>query len=163
VIRPAIASAIGLGLGLLLGACACPRSCAQAEPRPPARRAIATAEAPAPVGPYSQAIAVGGVLYAAGQIGIDPATGELVAGGVEAEARAALDHLGAVLRAAGLDFGDVVQVQLFLADIGDFAAVNAIYAERFGAAPPARATVQVAALPKGARVEILATAVRARD
>jgi len=123
-------------------------------------RAILTAEAPAPVGPYSQAIRAGDTLYVAGQIGIDPATGQMVPGGVEPETRQALANVRAVLAAAGMGLGDVVQAQVFLADMGDYAAVNAIYAEHFERSPPARAAVQVAALPKGARVEILVTAVR---
>ena len=125
-----------------------------------ARRVVLTADAPAPVGPYSQGILAGDTLYLAGQIGIDPAAGALVPGGVEAEARQVLDNLASVLEAAGMDFGDVVQAQVFLVDIGDYAAVNAVYAERFGDTWPARAAVQVAALPLGARVEILMTAVR---
>ena len=124
------------------------------------REVIATDEAPAAIGPYSQAIRVGNTLYSAGQIGMDPATGEMVAGGVEAETRQALENLGAVLRAAGFDFGDVVQAQVFLADLEDYAAMNAIYAEYLGASPPARAAVQVARVPRDARVEIMLVAVR---
>jgi 2-iminobutanoate/2-iminopropanoate deaminase len=124
------------------------------------RRAVLSPAAPAPVGPYSQGIAVGDVLYAAGQVGIDPATGELVPGGIEAEARQALANLRAVLAVEGLELGDVVQAQVFLTDMGQFAAMNRVYAEHFTDVPPARATVAVAALPKGACFEILATAVR---
>lgn len=124
------------------------------------RRVIATDAAPAAIGPYSQAIQAGETLYLAGQVGLDPVTGELVPGGVEAEARQVMANLGAVLEAAGFDFADVVQTQIFLTDLGAFAAVNAIYGEFFGAAPPARATVGVAALPREAAVEILMTAVR---
>jgi 2-iminobutanoate/2-iminopropanoate deaminase len=123
-------------------------------------RVVLSAAAPAPVGPYSQGIAAGGMLYAAGQIGIDPATGALVPGGIEAETRQALANLRAVLAAGGLELVDVVQAQIFLTDIEDFAAMNRVYAEHFTSAPPARATVGVAALPKGACFEILATAVR---
>jgi len=124
------------------------------------RRVIATDGAPAAIGPYSQAIQAGETLYLAGQIGLDPVTGELVPGGVEAEARQVMANLGAVLEAAGFDFADVVQTQIFLTDLGAFAAVNAIYGEFFTADPPARATVGVATLPRGAAVEIMMTAVR---
>lgn len=126
----------------------------------PGRRAVLSSAAPAPVGPYSQGIAVGDALYAAGQIGIDPATGELVPGGIEAETRQAIANLRAVLAEEGLDLGDVVQVQVFLTDMDEFAAMNSVYAEHFALVPPARATVAVAALPKGACFEMLATAVR---
>ena len=126
------------------------------------REAIATAAAPLPIGPYSQAVRTGDVLWLAGQVGIDPRTGRLVEGGAAAEARQALDNLGAVLAAAGFSFADVVQAQVFLIDIADFAAVNPVYAERFEREPPARATLAVAALPAGARVEIQMVAVRRR-
>jgi len=129
---------------------------------PPAREAISTALAPLPIGPYSQAVRTGDVLWLAGQVGIDPSTGRLVEGGTAAEARQALENLGAVLAAAGFSFGDVVQAQVFLADIADFSVVNPVYAERFEREPPARATVAVAALPGGARVEIQMVAVRRR-
>lgn len=122
------------------------------------RQVVHTDHAPAAVGPYSQAIRVGGAVYTAGQIGLDPRTGAIVPGGVEAETRQALDNLGAVLAAAGTGWSSVVKTTLFLADMGDFAAVNAIYAERFAEAPPARSTVQAAALPLGARFEIEAVA-----
>ena len=122
------------------------------------RSIIHTDAAPAAVGPYSQAIAAGGLVFTAGQIGLDPETGALVPGGVGAEARRALDNLGAVLDAAGANFDDVVKVTIFLIDMDDFAEVNAIYAERFTTSPPARSTVAVSALPKGGRVEIEAIA-----
>ena len=124
------------------------------------RRVILTPAAPQPVGPYSQGIAVGDTLWCAGQLGMDPVTGALVPGGVEAETRQALANVRAVLVAAGMDLGDVVQAQVFLADIADYGAMNAVYAQHFEGAPPARAALQVAALPRGARVEILMTAVR---
>lgn len=127
---------------------------------PTGRRVVLAEGAPAPVGPYSQGVLAGHTLYAAGQIGLDPTTGALVAGGVEAETRQALANLRAVLAAAEMDFSDVVQAQVFLADIADYGAMNAVYAEHFEAAPPARAALQVGALPLGARVEILMTAVR---
>jgi 2-iminobutanoate/2-iminopropanoate deaminase len=117
---------------------------------------VNTAAAPAPVGPYNQAVQAGGLLFCSGQIALDPGTGVLVGDGdVEAETRQVLDNLEAVLQAAGVTPGQVVRTTVFLADLADFAAVNAIYAERFGSGvAPARACVQVAALPKGARVEI---------
>jgi 2-iminobutanoate/2-iminopropanoate deaminase len=128
---------------------------------PPARQVIATDRAPAAIGPYSQAIQAGNTLYLAGQIALDPATNEMVPGGIEAETRRVMENLGAVLDAAGFGFEEVVQSQVFLADLDDFGAMNAIYGEYFGEAPPVRATVQAARLPRDARVEIMMTAVRA--
>jgi 2-iminobutanoate/2-iminopropanoate deaminase len=125
------------------------------------REAIATAKAPAAIGPYSQAIRAGGAVWVAGQLGLDPATGKMVEGGIEGETRQALENVRAILSAADLGLEDVVQTQVFLADLDDFQAMNAVYAGFFPKAPPARATVQVAKLPKGARVEILAVAVKA--
>ncbi|CAK6693533.1 2-iminobutanoate/2-iminopropanoate deaminase [Cyanobium usitatum str. Tous] len=118
--------------------------------------AVITASAPAPVGPYNQAVKAGGVLYCSGQIALDPATGLMVgAGDVEAETRQVLSNLQAVLEAGGSSPGQVLRTTVFLADLGDFARVNAIYAELFSdGVSPARACVEVAALPKGARVEI---------
>jgi len=118
--------------------------------------AVITAAAPAPVGPYNQAVKAGGMLYCSGQIALDPATGAMVgAGDVEAETRQVLANLQAVLAAAGTTPQQVVRTTVFLADLGDFARVNALYAEVFGeGVSPARACVEVAALPKGARVEI---------
>ena len=118
--------------------------------------AVTTAEAPAPVGPYNQAVQAGGWLYCSGQIPLDPSTGEMVGGGdVEAETRQVLSNLQAVLRAAGTEAAQVVRTTVYLVDLADFQAVNTIYAEMFGTGiSPARACVQVAALPKGSRVEI---------
>lgn len=118
--------------------------------------AVITASAPAPVGPYNQAVKAGGVLYCSGQIALDPDTGLMVgAGDVEAETRQVLSNLQAVLEAGGSSPGQVLRTTVFLADLGDFARVNAIYAELFSdGVSPARACVEVAALPKGARVEI---------
>lgn len=110
--------------------------------------------APRAIGPYSQAVSDGHLLYTSGQVGLDPATGELVAGGFEAEARRVFANLGAVLAAGGCTFADVLRATVYLADLGDFARLNALYADAFGEHKPARSTVQVAALPKGARVEI---------
>ena len=124
------------------------------------RQAVSTAGAPAAIGPYSQGIAVDGFVFCSGQIGLDPVTGELVAGGVEAQAERALRNLTAVLNAAGLTMADVVKTTLFLADIGDFAAVNAVYARHMPEPPPARSTFAVGALPKGGLVEVEAIARR---
>ncbi len=123
------------------------------------RQAVSTPAAPAAIGPYSQAIAIDGTLYTSGQLGMDPVTGEL-ADGVEAQAERALRNLLAVLDAAGLSAGDIVKTTIFLADMADFAAVNAIYAGFMADPAPARSTVQVAALPRGARIEIDAVARR---
>ena len=119
-------------------------------------KAVFTQEAPAPVGPYNQAVIAGGWLYCSGQIPLDPATGAMVGdGNVEAETRQVLSNLKAVLQEAGTDPSKVVRTTVFLVDLGDFQAVNAIYAEVFGdGVSPARACVQVAALPKGSKVEI---------
>jgi len=114
--------------------------------------------APAAIGPYSQAIDAGDFVFLSGQVPIDPATGELVPGDITAQTERVLDNLAAVLDAAGVGFANVVKTTIYLMDLGDFAAVNATYAKRFSDAPPARATVQVSALPKGARVEIDAIA-----
>ena len=124
------------------------------------RQAVATASAPGAVGPYSQAIASGPFVFCSGQLGLDPATGTLVEGGVEAQAERALRNLGAVLDAAGVSWADVVKTTIFLADIDDFAAVNAVYVQYMPDPPPARSTFAVGALPKGGRVEIEAIAHR---
>lgn len=123
------------------------------------RTTIAAAGAPAAIGPYSQAIATGGLVFCSGQLGLDPETGELV-DGVEAQAERALRNLTMVLDAAGLSLADVVKTTIFLADMSDFAAVNRIYGQHMPDPPPARSTVQVAALPKNGRVEIEAIAAR---
>ena len=124
------------------------------------RQAVSTSGAPAAIGPYSQGIAVDGLVFCSGQVGLDPATGELVDGGVEAQVERALRNLSAVLDAAGLTMADVVKTTLFLADIGDFAAVNAVYARHMPDPPPARSTFAAGALPKGALVEVDAIARR---
>jgi len=124
------------------------------------KRRLATDGAPKAVGPYSQGIEAGGFIFCSGQVGLDPQTGELVQGGIEAQATRALRNLGAVLDAGGLSYADVVKTTVFLTDIADFAALNAIYATYFPDPPPARSTFAVAALPKGAAVEIEAIAVR---
>jgi len=120
--------------------------------------AIFTDRAPAPVGPYSQAIGIDGFVFCSGQVGLDPATGKLVDGGIAAQATQVLDNLAAVLASAGLSLTSIVKTTIFLVDINDFAAVNAVYGERMGTPPPARSTIAVAALPLGARVEIEAIA-----
>jgi 2-iminobutanoate/2-iminopropanoate deaminase len=127
------------------------------------RTVVATDGAPLPFAgaPYNQAIVAGGLVFCAGQVGLDPATGALAGGGVEAQARRALDNLRAVLEAAGSGIDRVVKTTVFVTDLGDFAAVNGVYAEYFADEPPARSTVQVAALPAGALVEIEAIALAA--
>ncbi len=117
-------------------------------------KTIATEAAPKAIGPYAQAIAEGGFLYCSGQVPLDPATGELVSGGFEAGVERSLDNLQAVLAAAGLTFDDVVKTTVYLVRMSDFPAMNAVYARRFGNHRPARSTVAVAELPKGASVEI---------
>ena len=118
-------------------------------------RAVRTAAAPAPVGPYSQAVVAGGFVFASGQIPLDPATGKLVGGEIEAQTERVLDNLRAVLEAAGSSLGQVVRASVYLVDLAMFPRVNAVYARYFVSDPkPARSTVQVAALPLGAQVEI---------
>jgi 2-iminobutanoate/2-iminopropanoate deaminase len=121
---------------------------------------VTAPNAPAAIGPYSHAVEAADTLWVSGQVGIDPATGQMVPGGIEAETRQALKNIEAVLKAAGYSARDVVQAQVFLADMNDFAAMNAIYAETFKSEPPARATVQVARLPRDARIEIACVAVK---
>lgn len=122
-------------------------------------KTITAPNAPAAVGPYCHAKLAGNTLYTSGQLGLDPATGAL-AQGVEAQARQALENLGAVLRAAGMDYADVTKTTVFLADMGDFAAINAIYAEFFTGEAPARSCVAVKELPKGVLCEIEAIALK---
>lgn len=124
------------------------------------RRTVETDDAPKPVGPYAQAVLVGGLVFLAGQIGIDPRTGRLVEGGTHAQLVRVLDNLAAVLRATGHGLGDVVKTTVYLVDLGEMALVNEVYARYFPAPHPARATVQVVALPAGARVEVEAVAMR---
>ena len=118
------------------------------------RRAVSTAGAPAAIGPYSQGIVANGFLFSAGQAALDPVTAALVEGGIEPETERVMANLGAVLDAAGASWGDVVKTTIFLVDMADFASVNDIYGRFVTDPPPARSTVGVAALPKGARVEI---------
>ena len=124
------------------------------------RRIIATDQAPAAIGPYSQGVQVDETLYLAGQIGLHPATGRLVPGGIEPETRQVMANLQAVLAAAGYELADLVQVQVYLADLAQYDGFNALYAGYFGGQPPARAVVEAQRLPRNAAVEILAVAVR---
>jgi 2-iminobutanoate/2-iminopropanoate deaminase len=121
-------------------------------------QSIATKTAPNAIGPYSQAVRTQGFVFLSGQIALDPATGKMVEGDVAAEAERVMENLGAVLAAAGLAFDHVVKTTIYLVDFADFPVVNEIYGKRFTKVLPARATVQVAALPRGARVEIDAIA-----
>ncbi len=121
-------------------------------------KTVNTPEAPAAVGPYSQAVTSGGFVFTSGQIPLDPADGEPVPGGFEAEVRRALENLDAVLRAAGTHRSRVVKVTVFLTDMGRFGVFNGVYEEFFGPHRPARSVVEVAALPRGARVELEAVA-----
>ena len=123
-----------------------------------AKKIISTTDAPKAVGPYSQGVKVNGLLFVSGQLGIDPATQKMRAGGVEEQAKQALDNLTAIVKAAGLGLDDVVKTTVLLADMNDFAKVNAIYAERFTVNPPARAAFAVQKLPLGALIEIEAVA-----
>ena len=118
------------------------------------RKPVETAAAPGAIGTYSQAVASGRTVYLSGQIPLDPGTGDLVGGDIAAQARRVFDNLRAVCEAAGGSLDDVVRVGIYLMDLGDFAAVNAVMAEAFGAPYPARSTIQVSGLPRGARVEV---------
>lgn len=115
---------------------------------------IATEDAPKAIGPYSQAVKANGLVFTSGQIPLDPASGELVTGNFEKEARRVFENLGAVLRAAGSDFSRVLRATVYVSDLANFQTLNTIYAEYFGDHKPARTTIQAAALPKGASVEI---------
>jgi 2-iminobutanoate/2-iminopropanoate deaminase len=139
-----------LALSALVGAAA---MYATTEAQMPAKKAFNGVVKP--IGPYTPGVAVGGAVYLSGQIGLDPATGNLV-DGTDAQARRVMDNLGAVLKEAGLGYGDVVKTTIYMIDLAEFAKVNEIYATYFpaGGVPPARSTVQVAALPRGARIEI---------
>jgi 2-iminobutanoate/2-iminopropanoate deaminase len=119
-----------------------------------AKKTVQSNAAPKAIGPYSQAIAANGLIYCSGQIGLDPATTEMVSGAVEAQTHQVMKNLAAVLAAAGSDLGKVVKTTVFLKSMGDFAAMNGVYASYFGDAPPARSTIEVARLPRDALVEI---------
>lgn len=119
------------------------------------RRIVSTSHAPAAIGPYSQAVVAGGMVYCSGQVALDPATGQMVAGDVREQTRQVMANLSAVLHAAGTNLGHAIKCTIYLADMNDFAAVNEVYGESFeDTDPPARATVEVSRLPKDARVEI---------
>ena len=122
------------------------------------KKIISTKEAPAAVGPYSQAVRVGSTVYCAGQIPLDPKSGQIVPGDIAAQTRRVLENITMVLKAEGLSFRDVVKTTIYLVDLADFQTVTEIYSGYFDSDPPARSTVQVSALPKGARVEIEAIA-----
>ena len=124
------------------------------------KKIITAANAPAALGPYSHAVAAGDLLFTSGQLGMDPATGKLAGENIEAQTEQALKNLEAVLAANEMTFANVVKTTIFLADLGDFATVNAIYATRFPSDPPARSCFQVAALPAGAKIEIEAIATK---
>ncbi len=123
-------------------------------------RAVSTEKAPKAIGPYSQAIVAGDLVFCAGQVALDPRTGEIVSGDIREQTRRALDNLAAVLEAAGSGLDRVTKTTVFLADLAEFAAMNEAYAERFGSHRPARSTVPVGALPRGSRVEIECIALR---
>jgi len=125
-------------------------------------RTIATDGAPKAIGPYSQAVAAGELIFCAGQVALDPASGDSVTGDVRAQTERVIDNLSAVLAAAGSDLRHVVKTTVYLTDFNDFAAMNEVYATRFGDHRPARATVGVSALPKGLRVEIECVAIRGK-
>ena len=124
------------------------------------KKVIATDQAPKAIGPYSQAILVDGTLYLAGQIALDPSSGKLVEGGIEVQTRRVMKNLNAVLDAAGYQFDDVVQTQVFLSNLNHYKAMNSVYATYFEERPPARAVVEVARIPRDALVEIMMVAQR---
>jgi 2-iminobutanoate/2-iminopropanoate deaminase len=123
------------------------------------KKIISTSEAPAAIGPYSQAVRSGNFLFCSGQIPLDPKSGQIVSGDLATQTRRVLDNVEAVLKAEGLTFENIVKTTIFLTDLGDFQTVNEIYGSYFKQQPPARSTVQVSALPKGAKVEIEVIAV----
>lgn len=124
------------------------------------KNVVSTDGAPKAIGPYSQAIDTGSLVFLSGQIPLDPATGQMVAGGIAEQTERVIKNLEAVLKASGLTLNHVVRTTVFLADLGEFAAMNEVYARHFPKDPPARSTIQAAALPKGARIEIDAIAQR---
>ena len=123
------------------------------------KKIISTSEAPAAIGPYSQAVRSGNFLFCSGQIPLDPQSGQVVSGDIATQTRRVLDNIRAVLKAEGLTFENIVKTTIFLTDLGDFQTVNEVYGSYFKQQPPARSTVQISALPKGAKVEIEAIAV----
>ena len=145
-------SLVFISLSLLTGCFLCPIK----------REVIFTREAPAPIGPYSQAIKVGNTLYLAGQIALDPSTGQLVEGGIEAQTHQVIKNIQSILKAAGFSPEEVVQSQVFLMNLDDYAAFNSVYAGYFKTDTPVRAVVQVARLPRNALLEVMVTAVRTK-
>lgn len=145
-----------LAMSALLTGC---MAVTRVEDEPLERQVISTPNAPAAIAAYSQGIRVGETLWVAGQIGLDPATREVVPGGIREETRRALENCKAIVEAAGFSLKDVVQVQVLLADINDYQAMNEVYVTYFPESPPARAAYAVAAIPRGAKVEVLMTAV----
>jgi 2-iminobutanoate/2-iminopropanoate deaminase len=123
-------------------------------------RSVSSEKAPKALGPYSQAIVTGDLVFCAGQVGLDPATGQVVSGDIKDQTRRCLDNLAAVLDAAGSSLGRVTKTTVFLTDLAEFTAMNEAYAEKFGGHKPARSTVGIAALPRGARIEIECIAIR---
>ena len=123
------------------------------------KKIISTTDAPAAVGPYSQAVRIGNFVFCSGQIPLDPQSGKIVAGDIAAQARRVMENISAVLRAEGLSFENIVKTTIYLANLADFQTVNELYGSYFKSDPPARSTVQVAALPKGAQIEIEVVAV----
>ena len=123
------------------------------------KKIISTSEAPAAIGPYSQGVRVGSTVYYSGQIPLDPKTGQVVSGGIDAQARRVMENIGGLLKAESLGYENIVKTTIFLADINDFQIVNEIYGGYFKQAPPARSTVQAGALPKNVRIEIEVIAV----
>jgi 2-iminobutanoate/2-iminopropanoate deaminase len=118
------------------------------------KKIISTSDAPQAIGPYSQGVRTGSIIYYSGQIPLDPKSGQLVSGDIAAQARRVMENIGGLLRAEGLDYDSIIKTTIFLADINDFQKVNEIYGSYFKQAPPARSTIQAGALPKGARLEI---------
>ncbi len=156
--KDSITASLLVCLGLSLIGCAANQPACDAEI--PVKTIVATQGAPEAIGPYSQAVLVGDTLYLSGQIAIDPESGRLVRGGIEKETRQVLDNIGAVLEAAGMDFADIVQVQVFLKNLDHYSVVNSIYEDYFTSNFPARAALQVARLPKDVSIEIMAVARR---
>ena len=127
------------------------------------KKIVSTTEAPAAVGPYSQAVRIGPMLFTAGQIPLDPQSGQIISQDVGEQTRRVLDNLTAVLRAENMDFSNIVKTTVFMTNLGDFQTMNEVYASYFKDQPPARSTVQVSALPKGAQVEIDVIAVATKE
>lgn len=127
------------------------------------KKIISTSEAPAAIGPYSQGVRVGSIIYYSGQIPLDPKTGQMVSGGIDVQAHRVMQNIGGLLKAEGLGYDNIVKTTIFLAEINDFQAVNEIYGSYFKQAPPARSTIQAGALPKGARVEIEVIAIAGEE